>query len=150
MGENCLFIKLKNGRQKRQQGGTMTDYQSHGKHVFLDYNGYNYDEDNQGHWMLKVLQNAVSYANAREVHAHVSSFDGSVSPLGFAAVVLIDESHVTAHCYSERGWLAIDCFTCGESDPNIMADFIHERLNQTMPNIQLMQRQEVDRFLHGV
>ena len=38
-------------------------------------------------------------------------------PLGFAAVVLVDESHVTAHCYSDRGWLAIDCFTCGESDP---------------------------------
>ena len=149
MGENCSFIKLKNGMRKQRQGGTMTDYQSHGNHVFLDYNGYDCEEESQGEWMLKVLQHAVSHAKAREVHAHVSSFDGSVSPIGFAAVVLIDESHVTAHCYSERGWLAIDCFTCGESDPNIMADFIHERLNESMPNLKLMQRQEVARFLHG-
>ena len=47
--------------------------------------------------MLNLLQEAVENANAREVHAHVAPFDGSVSPLGFAAVVLIDESHVTAH-----------------------------------------------------
>ena len=44
------------------------------------------------------------------------------SPPGFAAVVLIDESHVTAHCYSERGILAIDVFTCGKHDPDILAD----------------------------
>jgi len=127
----------------------MTDYQSHGTHVFLDYTGYEYAEVKQGEWILKILQEAVAHANAREVHAHVAPFDGSISPLGFAAVVLIDESHVTAHCYSERGWLAIDCFTCGESDPNLMADYIQEQLIETMPKLQLMQRQEVGRFLHG-
>ena len=99
--------------------------------------------------MLRLLQDAVAKAEAMEVHAHVSPFDGSVSPLGFAAVVLVDESHVTAHCYSDRGWLAIDCFTCGESDPNVMADYIHERLAEAMPNLELKQRNEVRRFLHG-
>ena len=24
---------------------------------------------------------------------------------------------MTAHCYSTRGWLAVDVFTCGDSDP---------------------------------
>lgn len=127
----------------------MKKHKFHGTHVFLDYTGYAYSEQEQGKWMLNLLQEAVENANAREVHAHVAPFDGSVSPLGFAAVVLIDESHVTAHCYSERGWLAIDCFTCGESDPNVMADYIHQRLAKTMPDLVLMQRKEVRRFLHG-
>ena len=127
----------------------MEEHESHGTHVFLDYTGYAYDEPEQGGWMLRLLQDAVAKADAREVHAHVAPFDGSVSPLGFAAVVLVDESHVTAHCYSDRGWLAIDCFTCGESDPNVVADYIHERLAEAMPELELMQRNEVRRFLHG-
>jgi S-adenosylmethionine/arginine decarboxylase-like enzyme len=40
--------------------------------------------------------------------------DDGLSPPGFTAVCLVDESHVTAHCYSDRGWLAIDVFTCGQ------------------------------------
>jgi len=61
----------------------------------------------------------------------------------------LDESHVTAHCYSEKGWLAIDCFTCGESDPSVIADFIQTELKQFMPNLDLKQRRVEDRFLHG-
>ena len=40
-------------------------------------------------------------------------FDGSKSPPGFASVILLDESHLSAHCYSTEGMLAIDIFTCG-------------------------------------
>ena len=90
----------------------------------------------------------VSASNLREVHAHVEPFDGSVSPPGFAAVVLIDESHVTAHCYSDRGWLAIDCFTCGGTDPNTLADALHSELLAAIPTLKLMQRTHVPRFLH--
>jgi S-adenosylmethionine decarboxylase len=99
--------------------------------------------------MLDLLERAVERSEARNVHAHVAQFDGSVSPIGFAAVVLLDESHVTAHCYSEKGWLAIDCFTCGESDPSVIADFIQTELEQSMPQLNLKQRRVQDRFLHG-
>ena len=99
--------------------------------------------------MLDLLERAVERSEARNVHAHVAQFDGSVSPIGFAAVVLLDESHVTAHCYSEKGWLAIDCFTCGESDPSVIADFIQTELEQSMPHLNLKQRRVQDRFLHG-
>ena len=55
-------------------------------------------------------------------------FDGTESPPGFAAVVLIDESHVSAHCYAEEGILAVDCFTCGGVNPNQIADDIHQQI----------------------
>ena len=99
--------------------------------------------------MLDLLERAIERSEARNVHAHVAQFDGSVSPIGFAAVVLLDESHVTAHCYSEKGWLAIDCFTCGESDPSVIADFIQTELEQSMPQLTLKQRRVQNRFLHG-
>ena len=116
---------------------------SKGRHITLDYSGFSGD----GKWMLTVLRAAVSRSSAREVHAHVAEFDGIESPLGFAAVVLIDESHVSAHCYAEEGILAVDCFTCGEIDPTGIADDIHKQLSEAIPTINLIQRTELDRFI---
>ena len=116
---------------------------SKGRHITLDYSGFKGD----GGWVLDILQSAVAKSDAREVHAHVSNFDGSVSPLGFAAVVLIDESHVSAHCYADEGILAVDCFTCGSVDPAGIADEIHAQLLEHIPTIHLVQRTELDRFV---
>jgi len=99
--------------------------------------------------MLETLRSCVKYAGVREVHAHVEAFDGSVSPTGFAAVVLIDESHVTAHCYSERGLLAVDVFTCGESNPDHIADKLDSLLVEAVPGIALDRRERVPRFKGG-
>ena len=123
--------------------------EAHGKHVYVDYVGFQPNQRSQdGRWILKILQNAVKKCGIREVHSHVEIFDGEHSPPGFAAVVLIDESHVSAHCYSDRGWLAIDAFTCGGHDPENIVDIIHEDLVSSSPNIIQMRRDTVNRFLH--
>ena len=63
---------------------------------------------------MDTMRRSVAKSSAREVHHKaVVLGDDNLSPPGFTACVLIDESHVTAHCYSERGLLAIDIFTCG-------------------------------------
>jgi len=123
--------------------------QSKGLHVFLDYTGAYFDEHLDAEWMLSVMRKAVSASTAREVHAHVAAFDGTVSPPGFAAVVLIDESHITAHSYADRGLLAVDCFTCGSTDPNLVADHLHQALISVFPDVVLERRDQVKRFLHG-
>ena len=123
--------------------------EAHGKHVYVDYVEFQPNQRSQdGRWILKLLQNAVNKCGIREVHSHVEIFDGEHSPPGFAAVVLIDESHVSAHCYSDRGWLAIDAFTCGGHDPENIVDIIHEDLVSSSPNIIQMRRDTVNRFLH--
>ena len=122
---------------------------AHGKHVYVDYVGFQSNQSStDGRWILKILQNAVNKCGIREVHSHVEIFDGEHSPPGFAAVVLIDESHVSAHCYSDRGWLAIDAFTCGSHDPENIMDIIHESLTLSSPNIIQMRRDTVNRFIH--
>ena len=124
----------------------MSGSTSRGGHVVLDYTGYSSPVDDDGEWMLQVLRDCVHGAGIKEVHAHVAQFDGSESPPGFAAVVLIDESHVSAHCYSDRGLLAIDIFTCGGSDPRLLADEIHSIVVDAVPGLALSGRERLDRF----
>jgi S-adenosylmethionine decarboxylase len=114
-----------------------------GRHITLDYSGFT----GTGEWVLSLLSDAVSRSDAREVHSHVSVFDGVESPAGFAAVVLIDESHVSAHCYADAGILAVDCFTCGEVDPATIADDIHRHLSSAIEGLVLVQRIELNRFV---
>ena len=122
---------------------------AHGKHVYIDYIGYQYDGSNNGEKILEIMIQSASVANTRPVFSHVEEFDGQRSPPGFAAVVLLDESHITAHCYYEKGWLAFDAFTCGDGNPDIIADFITKNLKMNMPDLQQMRRELVDRFLHN-
>ncbi|MCH1523957.1 MAG: S-adenosylmethionine decarboxylase [Candidatus Thalassarchaeaceae archaeon] len=121
---------------------------SHGKQICVDYIGCEFNENKGGVWMLELMQYAVKCANVREVHAHVEEFDGAQSPPGFAAVVLLDESHVSAHCYYGKGLLAIDAFTCGDGDPNLIIDIIQNKLSSEMKSIQQVSRNEIKRFKH--
>ena len=120
---------------------------SHGKHIFLDCTKFFPPSSFDGNDMLELMQKAVEHSDAKEVHAHVEIFDGSSSPPGFAAVVLLDESHVSAHCYSDRGLLAIDAFTCGGTDPSSIVEELKQALYKLSPNTVLMQQKSVDRFL---
>ena len=140
-----IYISPMNGRAK-YEGVEMMN--AHGTHIFLDFTGYEAQVEEDGAWMLELLERAVEQSDARNVHANVVQFDGTVSPVGFAAVVLLDESHVSAHCYSDQGWLAVDCFTCGGTNPAVIADYVQDELTKTMPNLTLERRSVHDRFLH--
>ena len=119
-----------------------------GFHVHLDCVGYISPVPDDHRWILELIREAVRNSHAREVHAHVVPFDGSVSPPGFAAVVLIDESHVTAHCYSDRGLLAIYAFTCGKTEPETVIDYLLQSLLKEIPTLQVVNRNRTARFLH--
>ena len=121
---------------------------SHGSQILFDYTNFFTDVKNIGNLILSLMEKAVDNSDARRVHSHVEIFDGVISPPGFAAVVLLDESHFSAHCYSDKGWLAIDCFTCGGTDAEAIVDEIDKQLKQLSPTIVLEQRTTANRFLH--
>ena len=95
----------------------MTSTQSSGAHVFMDYIGAYFGDEDSHSQVLELMRAVVDRSPATEVHAKAVPFDGSTSPPGFAAVVLIDESHLTAHCYADRGLLAVDCFHLRSNRP---------------------------------
>ena len=127
----------------------MTLTQNAGAHVFMDYTGAFFSDDTAHVHVLEFMRAAVERSPATEVHSKVVPFDGSTSPPGFAAVVLIDESHLSAHCYADRGLLAVDCFTCGQTDPDTVADDLHAALMEAMPGLVLVKRERVERFTTG-
>ena len=125
----------------------MTTDRPQGAHVFLDYVNASFEGEDDYQWLFSTMREAVAHSTATEVHAHLAPFDGSISPPGFAAVVLIDESHITAHCYADRGLLAVDCFTCGDTDPELIAAHLDEQLTKRFPNLRQVRKDRVDRFL---
>lgn len=122
---------------------------SRGMQICIDYIKCDFSHVEGGVWMLGLMRYAVYKSSAREVHAHVEEFDGLVSPPGFAAVVLLDESHISAHCYYEEGLLAIDAFTCGSTSPGSIIKIIHEELTSAMEGLEVAGRHEVARFKTG-
>lgn len=46
-------------------------------------------------------------------------------PQGATVLVLLSESHVSIHTYPEKGFAALDCYTCGETvDPQKAIDYM--------------------------
>jgi S-adenosylmethionine decarboxylase len=47
-------------------------------------------------------------------------------PQGVTIIMMLAESHFSIHTYPEKGFAAIDCYTCGgEVDPsNVVAEFL--------------------------
>jgi S-adenosylmethionine/arginine decarboxylase-like enzyme len=88
-----------------------------GFHILLDYSGFETKNPEElSDWTMRTIQAALKANEIRCVHSHSEVFDDvkdAQTPPGFTAVCLLDESHVSAHCYSAIGLLAIDVFTCG-------------------------------------
>ena len=122
---------------------------AHGVHILADYTGFFPNLDNTGEWILSLMEQVIDESTANRVHSHIEKFDGTSSPPGFAAVVLLDESHLTAHCYSEKGWLSIDCFTCGSTNPSVIIDAMHSAIQEVSPGIKLEKRKTEARFTNG-
>ena len=123
--------------------------EAHGTHIFLDYTGFFPDVDDLGSKILSIMESIIDESTANRVHSHVEQFDGKTSPPGFAAVVLLDESHLTAHCYSEKGWLSVDCFTCGATDTNSIVEAMDLALTRLSPSIHLEMKKSERRFTNG-
>jgi len=59
--------------------------------------------------VLGVLRESVKRANVTLLEIFVHEF----SPQGVTAVAVIAESHIFIHTWPEKGYVAVDAFTCG-------------------------------------
>ena len=87
-----------------------------GKHLLIDCVGVDPKLCLDDGLVLDVMSQAAKKAGANVI-SQVRYRFGHDSPPGFTAVVLLDESHCSAHCYAESREMAIDIFTCGATDP---------------------------------
>jgi S-adenosylmethionine decarboxylase len=85
--------------------------------------------------MLEVMARAACKAGSTVV-SQIRYHFGHNSPPGFAAVVMLDESHCSAHCYADTGQIALDIFTCGGTNPRDVFRYIREELDLGTVSIQ--------------
>ena len=122
----------------------VTDARYRGFHVLLDYSGFVTPAEDPkafSEWNMAAIHSALATNGIRCVHSHAEVFAaGGPTPPGFTSVCLLDESHVSSHCYSEDGLLAIDIFTCGGKPQQTFAAArdIHKAVMAKLPGCKFI------------
>lgn len=92
-------------------------------HIFLDYQDIYDDEYSLGKFIFHLMVSTILEKTCmRIVHQHLCILNEDTPP-GFTSVLLLDSSHFTSHCYSKKGTLSCDLFTCN-TDLSVLEDAI--------------------------
>lgn len=58
-------------------------------------------------------------------------------------MVLLDESHCSAHSYADLGLIALDVFTCGNTNPHDVLQYMQEELDLGDVTVREMGRFDI-------
>ena len=112
-----------------------------GTHIFVDFDNFKHDNGTEymGNQIYKIMSTAIeTQSNMKIVHKHLEILKDPETADGFTSVLLLDESHFTAHAYTdEHKLLALDLFTCGKTDTAIIMDYVINEIKLVFPNIKL-------------
>lgn len=98
--------------------------------------------------MLSAMARAAKRAGANVISQVRYQF-GHNSPPGFTAVIVLDESHCSAHTYADLGLIALDVFTCGHTDPADVLAYIREEIDLGNVEIRELPRFVTDHTMEG-
>lgn len=103
----------------------------------VDAWGVSFDLLNSCELLEQYLLDAAEKSGATVITSKIRKFE----PQGISAFVLLAESHISIHTYPEKGFAAIDCYTCGEAvDPTRAVQYLIEQLKPTQTHSKLLQR----------
>ena len=102
------------------------EYSTFGRHVAVDTWGVNFDLINNAEWLQAQMIEAAEACGATVLSVQAKQFE----PQGATVLVLLSESHLSIHTYPERGFAALDCYTCGDTvDSQVAIDHMIAVLN---------------------
>ena len=93
------------------------------------------------------MKNSINLTSMRNMHSKMVVLNQDTEE-GFTSVILLDESHITCHSYTKLGLLALDVFTCGKTNPEIISTYIKKELETKYPSIICTNSQTHERFLY--
>ncbi len=115
-------------------------YELHkGRHLLVDCWDVDRETCLDDKRVLSAMARAAERAGATVVSQVRYKF-GHDSPPGFAAVIMLDESHCSAHSYADLGLIAMDVFTCGSTNPRTVLRYIQEELDLGTVNVREFKR----------
>ena len=112
-----------------------------GTHLLVDCQRVTRDVCLDDAAMLDALAAAARRAGATVLAQNRYHF-GHDSPPGFTAIVMLDESHCSAHAYADEGQLAIDIFTCGSTSPWDVLRYLQQEVDLAEINVREFGRFE--------
>lgn len=83
-----------------------------------------------------VLMEAVRRFGAESIGQLSHQF----KPFGVTCMVLIAESHFSLHTWPEKGYAAMDIFTCGEMNPEAAISYVSEQLEADSHSTKTIRR----------
>ncbi len=107
-----------------------------GRHLIAEYYGCQAPLLNDVEALRAVMIEAAEIVGAT-VLGH--TFHG-FSPQGASGTVVIAESHLSVHTWPERGYVAVDIYTCGGLDPRPGFDLLAERFGAESCRVQEILR----------
>lgn len=104
------------------------EYSTFGRHIALDAWGVDFDLLNHADRLKELLIEAAKSCGATVLSVQSKQFE----PQGATVLVLLSESHLSIHTYPEKGFAALDCYTCGEHiNPEIAIQHLVDILKPT-------------------
>jgi S-adenosylmethionine decarboxylase len=101
------------------------EYSTFGRHIAIDTWGVDFDLLNNADLLQHHMIEAAEACGATVLSVQAKQFE----PQGATVLVLLSESHISIHTYPERGFAALDCYTCGETvDPEVAIEFMVKAL----------------------
>ena len=107
-----------------------------GKHYLLNLYGCSFVLLNDEHYLVRLLEEAAVISGATVLETVFKKFD----PQGATVICLLAESHISIHTWPEEGKAAVDCYTCGDSDPKLGCNMIIQQLNPSKYELNYIQR----------
>ncbi len=115
------------------------EYSTFGRHVAVDCWGVDFTMLNDGEFLKERMCEAAEKCGATVLSVQYKQFD----PQGATVLVLLSESHLSIHTYPERGFAALDCYTCGETvDPEVAINYLLEIFKPETVFPKLLKRGE--------
>jgi S-adenosylmethionine decarboxylase proenzyme len=106
------------------------------RHLVVEYHGCDRELLNDKKQMERLMRLAAEKARATVVGAIFHTY----SPQGVSGVVVVEESHFSIHTWPEYGYAAVDCYTCGDCEPEAAHEFLKEQLRAAETELMILDR----------
>jgi len=117
----------------------MEEYSTFGRHCAVDAWGIDFDLINNADFLKDRMVEAAEESGATVLSVQYKQFE----PQGATVLVLLSESHLSIHTYPEKGFAALDCYTCGDTvDPEVAINYLMKVLKPQTAYPKLLKRGE--------
>lgn len=107
-----------------------------GRHLIAEYYGCESSRLDSYDEVRRAMLDAAEHIGATVVGETFHQF----TPQGVSGTVVIAESHLSVHTWPERGYVAVDIYTCGGLDPHAGFQLLAERLGAVSSRVQEIVR----------